>query len=281
MAPSGGEAGARPRNRPTIFGVHALRPAFASSDSFIGQPPSLRRRATSLGLALTATCLIMLLLLGLNARAPKRPQFKGSPILINLNSEKESSSAPATKQGVAKPKAGSKPLPPRPQKPKVVEPVPELPDVPYTPVIRLTRQEDDSFSLKMRTGAAARQSGEQQASAAGNSAPGDSRAIGNAPNGEPLYEAQWYRRPTPAELSFYLPKNMPSEGSGLIACRTVARYHVDDCVELGSSPPGSHLAGAVRQAAWQFLVRPPRRGGKELVGSWVRIRIDYRPKLAD
>ncbi len=52
----------------------------------------------------------------------------------------------------------------------------------------------------------------------------------------------------------------------MIACRTVARYRVSDCVEVGSGPPG---------AAWQFQVRPPRKGGKELVGSWVRIRIDY------
>src|SRR4051812_27761948 len=260
-----------------MLGVHRLRPASASPSSLVAAPPSLRRRASSLVLAFTATCLVMLLLLSLNGKAPERPKFKGSPILINLNSEKEASAAPAQKKGVAKPKAGTTPLPPRPQ-PPVVPPAPEPPTGPPTPIIHLTRQEDESFTLKMRSGAG--QTGQQMASA-GDSAPGDSKAIGNAPNGEPLYEAKWYRHPTHAELSFYLPKNMPNEGSGLIACKTVERYHVDDCVELGSFPPGSHLAGAVRQAAWQFLVRPPMRGGKELVGTWVRIRIDYVAQLKE
>ena len=103
----------------------------------------------------------------------------------------------------------------------------------------------------------------------------DTAGPGHGPNGETLYNARWYREPTHAELDTYLPKGTRRSGWGLIACRTVAHYHVEDCVELGQSP-GSGLAGAVRQAAWQFLVYPPRIGGHQLVGSWVRIRVDYR-----
>lgn len=96
---------------------------------------------------------------------------------------------------------------------------------------------------------------------------------GEGPGGSTLYNAEWYREPRDAELNFYLPKNIQS-GSALIACKTIENYHVENCRSLGESPAGSGLARAMREAAWQFLIRPPRVNGKPMIGAWVRIRYD-------
>lgn len=114
----------------------------------------------------------------------------------------------------------------------------------------------------------------------GGGAPGDSQRVSGAgPNGEPLYAATWYREPSNSELSGYL-STANGPGWGLIACRTVPDYHVDDCVLLDEFPTGSNIGRAVLAAAWQFQVRPPRVGGRSMVGEWVRIRItqEVRPR---
>ncbi|MBT2188535.1 cell envelope integrity protein TolA [Sphingobium sp. H33] len=98
---------------------------------------------------------------------------------------------------------------------------------------------------------------------------------GEGPGGVRLYNADWYRKPTDAEIGGYMTASMPRRGWGLIACQTIERYHVDNCQTLGESPLGSGFGRAVREAAWQFLVMPPRINGKPQVGAWVRIRIDY------
>ena len=102
----------------------------------------------------------------------------------------------------------------------------------------------------------------------------DTERVGTAPNGEPLYAAAWYRKPKPEQLRGYL-STASGPGWGLIACRTVADYRVEDCVGLDEYPQGSQINRAVLAAAWEFRVRPPFLGGRPLVGSWVRIRIDY------
>ena len=54
----------------------------------------------------------------------------------------------------------------------------------------------------------------------------------------------------------------------------MARNRVEDCYELEETR-GTGFAGSVRQAAFQFLVRPPRVNNKLMIGEWVTIRIDY------
>ena len=102
----------------------------------------------------------------------------------------------------------------------------------------------------------------------------DTERVGTAPNGEPMYAAAWYREPDDAMLRAYL-SGARGPGYGLIACRTAPDFRVEDCVGLEEYPQGSNMNRSVLAAAWEFRVRPPRRGGQVLVGAWVRIRITY------
>lgn len=145
------------------------------------------------------------------------------------------------------------------------QPIPEPPSP--LPFLTITREDMASADIGKMPGKEKAGTGEGSTVAAAGP--------GEGPGGVQLFDAEWYRRPTHAELSPYVPANAPPRGYGLVACQTVDRYHVENCQTLSESPPGSGLARAVRLAAWQFLVLPPRVNGKVMVGSWVRIRIDY------
>lgn len=145
----------------------------------------------------------------------------------------------------------------------------------WSQVIPLTREQMASADIARFPPRAAEKGSGAVEGSADSGETDDSTGPGAGPNGETLYNARWYRRPTDAELAFYLPPGRPPKGWGMIACETVPGYRVENCQEIGQSPAGSGLAGAVRQAAWQFRVMPPRIGGKVMVGAWVRIRIDY------
>lgn len=239
--------------------------------------PSLRRRATSLGLAIAVNLLLIWALLTLNAPPTGLPLRGKGPTLLNLPPVSEPEPAAEATDTAPRPRAeraaAARPAQPVPAPARSEPPPPPVPaEERPLPFILLSR-EDYAASDIARFG---NRSTAPDSSAGSASASRDSPQVGVAPNGEPLYQAEWYRRPTHAQLSAYYPPGGRVEGWGLVACRTAPRYRVEDCVELADSPPGSRLAGAVRQAAWQFLVRPPRVGGRELVGTWVRIRIEYR-----
>ncbi|OYY91955.1 MAG: hypothetical protein B7Y45_00195 [Sphingomonas sp. 28-66-16] len=158
------------------------------------------------------------------------------------------------------------PTPPRTTPPPAA-PVPPTPLGPIPGLLVISREDYARSDIgKIRSAPA-------EVAAASEGAEGDSVATGKAPNGEPLYNAEWYREPTDAEMRFYMPQGLRS-GSALIACKTARNYRVEDCVILGDDPPGTGLARGVREAAWQFRVRPPRKGGNDIIGAWVRIRFD-------
>ena len=242
-----------------------------------------RRKAASLGIALALEALILLLLLTLGTQfggsedgretvtmtaiefaAPPEPENAAEP-------ESESAAAPDTPT----PPVTNQPLDPEPLRPSPLAINPSPAPEPAKPSQQPQQEPKPQATTPPKIGARIRQGQTMGPADTGNPrTAGDSQRVGTAPNGEPLYAARWYKEPTDQELSGYL-STANGPGVALIACRTVPDYYVDDCVLESESPPGSMMGRAVLAAAWQFRVRPARVGGREQVGSWVRIRITY------
>jgi protein TonB len=220
--------------------------------------PPLRRRASGLALALAVNGALLLALLTLGViQLPERKESQAT--VIDMIPESHSKRAAANPEAIRASK-------PTPKPPPIILPV--------KPTIRTPPPSLDHKQPWLEMSSAEMASADIRNLPRGSPGEGDSEEVGRGPHGEVLYAAEWARRPTDAELGGYLPKNAP-DGWGLVACKTVPGNRVEDCVELGQSPAGSHLASAVRQAAWQFRVRPPRKNGKPMVGEWVRILIEY------
>lgn len=229
----------------------------------------LHRRIGALAVAIVIEALLILALISLNNRMPSAPA--GQPHLSVFDVAAPQAS-PEQHAASHPPAARPKPDQARPPTPTPIPP----------PAISLPTKQSALIPLSSAEMAAADISHLGSNGPPGTASAGDAQPVGKAPNGQPMYAAEWLREPTNTEVSGYLPKTMPDGGgSGLIACKTAEGFRVEDCVEIASDPPGSHLAGAVRQAAWQFRVRPPRVGGKPLIGVWVRIEIDYLSGKSD
>ncbi|HWI84885.1 MAG TPA: hypothetical protein VNT42_00995 [Sphingomonas sp.] len=240
---------------------------------------ALRRRAVSLLLTILAHVLLLVMLLRL---APVEVRLPGAinrlitfNVLPEARTERKTIKASATS---ARHRSSAAVIPPRAAPPTIFKNAPtpwvltpglEKYDIRQAPVTRPAEPQPDEPSPPS----------EEDSAYTGGSGkavygPSQNGSVGGG-GGERLYYAEWYREPTSAELSYYLPKENRQPGYGEVACQTIEKFHVDNCRELGESPAGTGLARAVRQAAWQFLVRPPHVGGRSLVGAWVRIRITY------
>lgn len=230
------------------------------------------RRAVSFGLAVAAHILIIFLLLRLAPAPTLPPVTDDPPTTFVIAPEPQAAAKPAPRaQAVAKvARSTASAAPPAATHATPAAPVqtPPPPPVLLPGGMELFEAADIG---KLRSDAGTRGGGDSAGS-------GDSVAAygpGQGPGGQRLYNAEWYREPSRAELAGFLPGGAPPGSWALIACRTIEDYHVENCRSLGESPVGSGLARAMRQAAWQFRVRPPRIGGKTLIGAWVRIRFDF------
>jgi len=256
--------------------------AGAAADRY-GTERSPRRRVASVALAVAAHVLVIWLLLRL-APTPKFVDMGPSSASFTLLPDRPAGADAPRAATRAAPRAGGRPAPrrvatpPPPPRDRTEPPPPPPVEVKSPdPMLRLFGRKDlfaGADVARLR-----RDRGDELADA-GDAAPGagDSTAAygpGEGPGGKRLFNAEWFREPTSSQLAPYIRPGAPRPGWGIVACQTVADYRVDNCRHLSESPVGSGYAGAVRQAAWQFRVRPPRVGGKSMVGAWVRIRIDY------
>lgn len=235
--------------------------------------PSLRTRLTALGLSLGVCLAILIVLIRMGALLPgvREGGARLVSIALSPNAPERSARTHAAPQAKAQDHAAAaqvRPVPP-PVQPR------EAPVHQPPAFLQLSRSD---FAAADISKMARRPAGGGEAGAGRDS--GSAYGPGEGPGGAKLYNAEWYREPTEAEMSTYLPHRDLAGGWAVIACRTEERYRVSDCRELAESPPGSGLSRALRQAAWQFLVRPPRIDGKPVIGAWVRIRFDFTAAVA-
>jgi protein TonB len=228
-------------------------------------------KAVGAVVALALEALILLLLLSLGARATHK-EAPMATVSFDARDYTETKEPPAPK-----PEKDSAAAAPRLTQPAPVTPSPPMsqpaPPKPPAAIIPVSPQQMQSFNLADIAKPPKAPAGPAYGPAFTPTF-GDSKRVGTAPNGQPMYAASWYREPTDQELRGYL-STASGPAWGLITCKTVADYRVEDCVGLDEYPEGSNMLRAVLAAAWQFRVRPPRVGGVSQVGDWVRIRIEY------
>jgi hypothetical protein len=250
-----------------------MHPAPPPPRSYLGRPtwfsgpaaPDWRSRLASFLLAAATTVLIALLMLAMGARRPGEKGTAAHLVAVQIS--------PESPKHIEHAHAAAKQAPAHPvqQHPTPHPPVVK-PPVPVTPFVTMSKQDFAASDISRLP-----KHGQGDGSGSGTGSGSSTYGPSEGPGGVHLFNAEWYREPTDPELSTYL-RQANGAGSGdwaTIACRTIEHYHVENCQELDESPPGSGLARALRQASWQFLVRPPRVDGKVLIGSWVRIKFTF------
>jgi protein TonB len=226
-------------------------------------------RITGAVLAVALEALLLLVLLSLGQMRPAHKDVQMATVAFDAREYSEQPTQPEPEPSSEAARATPRPAQAQPQ-PEVAQVAPVTPPAAIIPVSPQEMRSFDLSNLPQRPKAPAG----PVIGPAYSPVFGDSKRVGTAPNGQPMYAAAWYREPTDQELRGYL-STAQGPAWGLITCKTVADYRVEDCIGLDEYPEGSHMLRSVLAAAWQFKVRPPRVNGVSQVGDWVRIRIEY------
>jgi hypothetical protein len=239
------------------------------------------RRAVAFGFTLMIELLLLFVLLRLGApgQAPDKEK-DGGTLAISLTPPPLKARADPTKQASDTPDddAPAAAIPDQEERPKDTPPQqkPEqkaaektnarpAPAATAAPLVPLSGKALAGFDLgKIPRGSGTSGTGTGKGPAYG--------PPGGVPREDQLLNADWLREPTRGELAAYFPAGS-KPGWGIIACQTAPRFRVENCQALRDSP-GSGIAQALRRAAWQFQVIPPRINGRPAIGAWVRIRFD-------
>jgi hypothetical protein len=223
----------------------------------------LVRRGAAILFALMIELILLLALLKLGDQGPKQSNdLPTKTFSLNTNSAQPSEQRAAKREQESKTDQQAE-RPKTQEQKRIVSPQPPDPTTP--PIVEMSREEFAAADLSKLPRANATSGGS-------TGKQGVYGPPGGGPGNAQLFDADWYREPTRGQLAAYFPAGA-RPGWGLIACQTAPHYRVENCQALSDSP-GSGLAQALRRAAWQFQVIPPRINGRPIIGAWVRIRFD-------
>jgi hypothetical protein len=238
---------------------------------------ALRRRTFGIAATLIVEALLILAFLSLTLQTAGPKGDKRGLSAFSLEAAEEAAPAAASKSKsetavtTATPRNSVPPIP----KPILPSANPLKTPPPSPGYIKVSKADFDAMDLSKIPSGGGAGTGDSKGSGAGSKG---MIGPGAGPGGAQLYPVAWYREPYDSELAPYLAaaKSVPAGASAEIACRMIENYHVENCQILNENPRGTGLAKALRLAAWQFLVRPPRIDNKPQLGVWVRIRFDFR-----
>ncbi|MCC5647808.1 hypothetical protein LC607_33850 [Nostoc sp. CHAB 5824] len=240
----------------------------------------LRRRGIGLGIALLLEALFIIAILSLTMRSGGPEAGKRGLSTFSLEAESESASADKTETETPVTKQARREFNPPIPKPLLPPVNPVQAPAPSPDYIKVSKSEFDAMDLSKISSSGSAGGGEAKGSGQGNKG---QMGPGLGPGGAQLYPVAWLREPYDAELRPYLAavKRIPPGASADIACRMAEHNRVENCQIIGENPRGTGLAQALRKAAWQFLVKPPRIDNKPQLGVWVRIHFDFGVKEAE